>query len=92
MLKKKPKRIFIDYDKDIPDLLEDLNTLSQNCGTNGKANTQNIIIAIGKHAGIIRNLSEATDKVSCRIEILTWILSILTIILVGLTIAMLMKM
>jgi hypothetical protein len=83
---------FLDYDKDIPSLLNDLDTLSQNCGTNDKANTQNIIIAIGKHAGIVRILSESTDKVSREVKNLTWILSILTIILAGLTVAILMKM
>jgi hypothetical protein len=87
-----PEKTFIDHDKTIPQLLKDLNELSMNCGTNDKGNTQNIIIAIGKHAGIVRILSESTDKVSREVKNLTWILSVLTIILVGLTVAMLMKM
>jgi len=85
-------KTFLDHDKDIADLLNDLDKLSISCGDNPKANCQNIIVAIGKHAGIVRNLSEATDRVSFRVEVLTWILSILTFALVVLTIAMLTKM
>lgn len=87
-----PSKKFLDYDKDIPALLDDLNDLSKNCGTNDKANTQNIIIAIGKHAGIVRCLSESTDKVSRRVKDLTWMLLVLTVILVILSIIMLCKM
>ena len=91
-MKTEPKIIFLDYDKGFPELLNDLDELSQRCGDNPATNAQNLIIAIGKHAGIVRCLSEATDKVSVAVKNLTWVITILTVLLVILTIIMLCKM
>jgi hypothetical protein len=91
-MKTEPNKRFLDYDKGIPELLNDLDELSQRCGENAATNAQNLIIAVGKHAGIVRCLSEATDEVSVAVKNLTWAITILTVLLVILTIVMLCKM
>jgi hypothetical protein len=54
-MKTEPNKRFLYYDKGIPELLNDLDELSQRCGENAATNAQNLIIAVGKHAVRQRN-------------------------------------
>ena len=70
-----------DSDKDMSQLLDDLNEISSKHSlTNPSANFMNLITAIGKHANIQRLIKESTDKQSIRLEKLTWAVTALTLI------------
>lgn len=62
-------------------LLDDLDAISQSYSRDNDAfNFQQLIVAIGKHGNLQRILKESTDKQTQRLEVLSWIVGISTII------------